>query len=138
MGGRSPPARAFRALLLAVREKFSGDAAALRTCREEARKHFRANAGVRDAAKAAALVADALDAAKFLRESVVQARLTPEGRYAMAIPPQPGVATQVEGGAEAGKRAAAGGSGGGGGGCGGGQCDCASGGGCGGKCDCGK
>ena len=135
MGGRSPPARAFRALLLAVREKFAGDAAALRTCREEARKHFRANAGVRDAAKAAALVADALDAAKFLRESVVQARLTPEGRYAMAIPRQPGQATQEEGGAEAGRRAAAGG--GGGGGCGGGQCDCASGG-CGGKCDCGK
>jgi hypothetical protein len=127
----SPPARAFRALLHAAREKFAGDAAALRTCRAEARKHFRANAGVRDAAKAAALVADALDAAQFLRESVVQARLTPEGRYAMAIPPQPGRNTTVEGGSDAASGGGGGGCGGGGGGCGGG-CSCAGGG----KCDC--
>lgn len=126
----TPPARAFRALLVAVREKFAGDAEALRTCRAEARKHFRANAGVRDAAKVAALVADAFDAAKFLRESVVQARLTAAGRYAMAIPAQPNTNTVAEGGAEAAQSAA----GGGGGGCGG-KCDC-GGGGCGGKCSC--
>jgi uncharacterized membrane protein YgcG len=133
----TPPARAFRALLLAVREKFAGDAEALRTCRLEARRHFRANAGVTDAAKAATLVADAFDAARFLRESVVQARLTPAGRYAMTIPPQPGVNTVVQGGAEvkSGADRSGGGEGGGGGGGGGGSGGGS--GGCGGGCDCG-
>ena len=114
----------YRHLLRAVRDTFAGDAAALSTCRAEARKHFRANAAVADPARAARLVADALDAASFLRESVVQARLTGEGRYAMKVPAAAGQATQVTDGGKAATAAAAGAAGGGGGGCGT-KCGCA-------------
>jgi len=80
----SPAAAArggLRTLLRAVRETFAGDAAALTKSRAEVRKQFRANAGEADAARAARLVADAHDAAAFLKESIVQAKLNKSGRY---------------------------------------------------------
>jgi complex III assembly factor LYRM7 len=115
---RAVPA-SFRAVLRAVRDTFKGDARALATCRAEARKQFRANAGERDAARVAKMVADALDAAQFLRDSVVQAALNDKGNYAMKLKPQPGSAnTAVQHAAGAEKGAGEGAGGGGGGGCG--------------------
>lgn len=70
-----------RVLLRAVHETFAGDAKALVASRAEIRKHYRANADVVDAAKISQLIASAHDAAAFLKESIVQARLTKEGRY---------------------------------------------------------
>lgn len=85
MSSTSPSAsvtRSFRALLRTVRETFSGDAVALSKSRAAVRDQFRANARERDAAKIARLVADAHDAASFLRESIVQAKLSKDGaRY---------------------------------------------------------
>jgi len=90
----SAPARpvvaSFRALLRVVKETFKGDAQALRTCRVEARNQYLKHAGERDATRIARLVADAVDAAQFLRESVVQAALNEQGNYAMQLKPQPG------------------------------------------------
>lgn len=73
--------RSFAALLRAARASFAGDAPALAASRAEARKVFRANAGVTDAERIRKLVADAHDAAGFLEESVVQARLNDRGVY---------------------------------------------------------
>ena len=73
-----------------VGETFKGDQQALQRCRAEARKQFRANAGERDSARIARMVEDALDAANFLRESVVQAQLNAQGNYAMKLKPQAG------------------------------------------------
>jgi complex III assembly factor LYRM7 len=130
---RHPVAASFRALLRAVAETFRGDAQALRTCRAEARKQFRAHASERDGARIARLVEDARDAAHFLRESVVQAQLNAQGNYAMQLKPQPGsggvggggssasgspIAVQPAGSAAAGAANAAGGEEGGGAGCG--------------------
>ena len=85
MSSTSPSAsvtRSFRALLRTVRETFSGDAVALSKSRAAVRDQFRANARERDATKIARLVADAHDAASFLRESIVQAKLSTDGaRY---------------------------------------------------------
>ena len=117
------PAAAYRSLLRVVRETFQGDALALRKCYAEAAKQFRANAGERDSARIARMVADAVDAADFLRESVVQASLNEQGNYAMKLKPQAGgnVAVQSAGDA-ADKPSAEAGAGGGGcgkpGGCG--------------------
>jgi complex III assembly factor LYRM7 len=80
----------YRTLLRVVRDTFKGDSLALRKCRAEARAQFRANAGERDSGRIARMVADALDAAQFLRESVVQAQLNAQGNYAMQLKPQPG------------------------------------------------
>ena len=79
---------AFRTLLRAVQDTFSGDGMALQKCRVEARKQFRANAGERDISRINRMVADAEDAAVFLRESVVQAKLNEQGHYAMKLKPQ--------------------------------------------------
>lgn len=54
---------------------------ALQKCRAEVRNKFVAHATEADAARISKLVADAHDAAAFLGESIVQAQLTPEGRY---------------------------------------------------------
>ena len=70
-----------RVLYRAVRETFAGDAKALSASRAEIRKQFRANAGVVDANKISKMVADAHDAAAFLKESILQARLNKEGHY---------------------------------------------------------
>ena len=93
-----PVVASFRALLRVVRETFRGDAQALRTCRAEARKQYLAHAGERDGARVARLVADAHDAAQFLRDSVVQAQLNDQGNYAMKLKPQPGGASGGGGG----------------------------------------
>jgi complex III assembly factor LYRM7 len=85
-----PVSASFRALLRAVKDTFKGDLQALRTCRAEARKQYRAHASERDGARIERLVADAQDAAQFLRESVVQAQLNEQGNYAMKLKPQPG------------------------------------------------
>jgi len=86
----SPAASAYRHLLRAAAATFGADAAAVARCRAEARARFVANAGERDAARARALVADALDAAAFLRRSVVQASLNgATGRYEMRVRPEP-------------------------------------------------
>ena len=78
----APVARSFRVLLRTVRETFAGDAVALAKSRAAVREQFRAHARERDAAKIARLVADAHDAANFLRESIVQAKLNKDGsRY---------------------------------------------------------
>ena len=73
-----------RALLRSVRETVPGDAAALATSRAEVRRHFLLHEREADAAAVARLVADAHDAANFLRESIVQARLNTRGRYGAA------------------------------------------------------
>ena len=81
---RAAALSSMRLLLRTVRTSFAGDAAALRAGRAEVRKQYRAHAGEADAGKAARLVADALDAAAFLRESIVQAKLNDAGRYGAA------------------------------------------------------
>ena len=81
--------RSYAALLRAARSSFAGDVPALTASRAEARRVFRANAGERDAERLRKLIADAHDAAAFLEESVVQARLnTTSGVYEMAAKPQ--------------------------------------------------
>lgn len=114
-----PVVSSFRVLLRVVNETFAGDLKAIQTCRREAFKQYRANAGERDAARIQKMVADALDAAQFLRESVVQAKLNEQGNYAMRVKSQgPGnLAVQPAGGAEESAS-------GGGGGCGKGGCGC--------------
>jgi len=83
-----PAISAFRTLLRAVTDTFRGDSAALLKCRLEARKQFRANIGERDSARIIRMIADAEDAAMFIRESVVQAKLNEQGHYAMKLKPQ--------------------------------------------------
>lgn len=126
MASTTKPVVAFRVLLRAVQDTFKGDAAALQKCRVEARKQFRANGGERDAARVSKLVADALDAANFIRESVVQAKLNEQGQYAMKLKPQDGAGEgkggklelQPAGSAQqSAKEGGSGGGGGGGGGC---------------------
>lgn len=64
---------------------FRGDATALSTCRTEARAQFRRNASVADPKQIQKLIADANDAADFLRNSIVQAKLNEAGRYEMKL-----------------------------------------------------
>ena len=74
-----------RVLFRAVRETFAGDAKALSASRAEIRKRFHENERVSDAAVITRLVAEAHDAAAFLRESIVQARLNSAGRYGACV-----------------------------------------------------
>ena len=71
---------AYRELLKAQRSLFKGDDTARIAAREETRSHFMANANV-SPEDAAALVADALDTAGFLRENVAQTVLNDRGNY---------------------------------------------------------
>ncbi len=109
---------------------FANDAAAVARCRTEAVAQFRRHAREGDPARIATLVADAHDAAAFLRASIVQARMNEAGRYEMKLRPEMGeagtgaVRLQTAGGAAADGEAV--GVGGGGGGCGTGACGCKS------------
>jgi hypothetical protein len=105
---RSPAASAYRALMRAVRATFRGDAAALARCRAEARAHFARGAALAaGSAEARAALLEAHDAARFLRQSIVQASLNAQGRYAMRVDAGHGDGAASAGAAEAAEAAAA-------------------------------
>lgn len=66
---------------------FKGDAHALTASRVELRSKFAEGAAVTDASEIARLVADAREAADFLRTYVVQAALNERGNYRMTVQP---------------------------------------------------
>lgn len=66
---------------------FRGDAHALAASRAELRSKFDEGASASDPADAAARVADAREAADFLRTYVVQAALNERGNYRMTVQP---------------------------------------------------
>jgi complex III assembly factor LYRM7 len=74
----------YRYVMRAVRATFQQDAVAVRRSREAARAEFLKHRGASGAALRK-LVDDARDAADFLRSSIVQARLSPSGRYEMKL-----------------------------------------------------
>ena len=94
---------AYRNLLRALSHTFRGDAPALAHSRAAARTAFRewrpepaaadaaGNSSSTSVTLAGALAA-AAEAATFLRENIAQAKLTPQGSYAMAITPPGGAA----------------------------------------------
>ena len=82
---KNPSLGAFRTLLRAAKETFQSDAIAIKRCRDEARRHFFLNSQETDSEKIKALVAEAFDAATFLKESVVQAKLNSKGVYEMKV-----------------------------------------------------
>jgi len=81
----NPSIGAFRTLLRAAKETFQSDEIAVKRCRDEARRLFILNAQESDGEKIKALVAEAFDAAVFLRESIVQAKLNQNGVYEMKV-----------------------------------------------------
>jgi hypothetical protein len=81
----NPSIGAFRTLLRAVKETFRSDEIAVKRCRDEARRQFVLNSNESDQEKIKALVAEAFDAALFLKESVIQAKLNKSGIYEMKV-----------------------------------------------------
>lgn len=75
---------AYRDVLRAARQAFKNDAHALAASRAELRGKFNEAADAQGDAAAAA-VADAHEAADFLRTYVVQAELNERGNYAMTV-----------------------------------------------------
>ena len=76
---------AVRALMRARARAFDGDARALDAAREEIRARFE-EARDADEARARAMIREANDAARFIRENVVQARREEEdGTFKMAV-----------------------------------------------------
>uniref|UniRef100_A0A6U7F7B5 Mitochondrial zinc maintenance protein 1, mitochondrial n=1 Tax=Haptolina brevifila TaxID=156173 RepID=A0A6U7F7B5_9EUKA len=75
---------AYRELLKAQRSLFDRDPDARTAARDETRQHFLANAAVAPE-EAAALAADALDTAGFLRQNVAQAELNDRGNYELRV-----------------------------------------------------
>ena len=67
-------AKSYRTILRAASRAFRGDETALRAGFIEARSHFEKNAHVTDPVEVENLCAEADDAARFLLETVVQAR----------------------------------------------------------------
>ena len=118
----SSPSRAYRDLLRAVSSSFRGDAVALRSGRAQARAAFAAHASEAEPARLGALLAEAADAASFLREHIVQAALNDAGRYALKLNEAHGDAGGEVKVQHAAGAAVAGGEGGGAGGCCGGGC----------------
>ena len=80
----------YRGLLRAVAATFRGDAAALAQGRAAASAAFRGWSGA--AAARPAALAEAADAAAFLRSHVAQARLNGRGAYELALAPPDGPA----------------------------------------------
>lgn len=71
----------YRELLRAIHNTFRADTRAIIQCTGEARKAFRANVSERDQDKIKRMVADAHEAASFLRQHIAQAKLNDAGRY---------------------------------------------------------
>jgi complex III assembly factor LYRM7 len=82
---KNPSLGAFRTLLRAAKETFQSDAIAIKRCKDEVRRHFFLNSQETDSEKIKALIAEAFDAASFLKESVVQAKLNSKGVYEMKV-----------------------------------------------------
>jgi len=82
-GSLQPPRRRSPPLPTA----FKGDAHALAASRAELRSKFAEGAAVADPADVARRVADAREAADFLRTYVVQAALNERGNYRMTVQP---------------------------------------------------
>ncbi|KAG8464874.1 hypothetical protein KFE25_010242 [Diacronema lutheri] len=85
----APTARgAYRALLRAQRALFAGDTRALAAAHEQTRAEFHKWREVADPSLAASLVADALDTATFMRQSVVQTVRNERGNFELKPDPQ--------------------------------------------------
>lgn len=86
---RSQVSGSYRNMLRTINEVFAGDAKGLRTGWVTARQGFRANAGVSDPDAIAKLVAEARDAADFLRHHIVQAKSNEAGRFELRLKDTP-------------------------------------------------
>eukprot|EP00798_Chlamydomonas_sp_ICE-L_P016104 gene16104-22246_t len=74
----------YKQLLKTVNTTFSGDTRAIRQGSAEIRKHFEASKDLNDPNQVAQKIADAVEAREFIRDSVVQAKKTSTGSYAVS------------------------------------------------------
>eukprot|EP00899_Mesostigma_viride_P027999 jgi/Mesvir1/8384/Mv12629-RA.1 len=85
----SAPARsAFRGLLRAQKIAFKKDVVMQNAATAEIRRHFDESRNETDAAKVSGLLAQAAEAAEFLKSNVIQAALNERGNYEMDIRPE--------------------------------------------------
>lgn len=76
----------YRYVLRAIRETFQNDVDAVQKSKAAARMEYRKHFGVKDNGQISKMVADARDAADFLRSSIVQAQLNSQTqRYEMKL-----------------------------------------------------
>ena len=76
---------AYRKLLRTVAATFKGDDVTLSAARREIRQKFEDNRQVADESSLPVMIADAYDAAEFIKTHVVQAELNESGNYAMKV-----------------------------------------------------
>lgn len=77
---------AYRALLRASRIAFAGDKEAIKQAREQLRENFFANRALTGSALDKA-IKEAMDAAEFLEQNIVQGQLNETGNYAVELRP---------------------------------------------------
>ncbi|KAK7566091.1 hypothetical protein BKA81DRAFT_327600 [Phyllosticta paracitricarpa] len=77
---------AYRNLLRSIRIAFEGDVATMNAARFEARNNFEANRDLpQDSNDLNKYITKANDVSKFLKENLVQGRVTDEGKYQLKI-----------------------------------------------------
>ncbi|BDA43747.1 probable mitochondrial zinc maintenance protein 1, mitochondrial [Coccomyxa sp. Obi] len=77
----------YRHFLRSIKAAFRGDDFMLASARQEVRTRFQSAAGVTDPDEIDKLCAEGRDAAQFLTQYVVQAKLNERGNFAMAVEP---------------------------------------------------
>ncbi|KAL9261639.1 Mitochondrial zinc maintenance protein 1, mitochondrial-like protein [Drosera capensis] len=82
---RSEILRAYREVLRATRKSFAGDTKMLKASAIEARTKFEENRHVESESEIGRLLEDAREAARFIENMIVQARLNDRGGYGNAI-----------------------------------------------------
>ncbi|KAK9831574.1 hypothetical protein WJX74_000763 [Apatococcus lobatus] len=80
-----PQLAAYRVLLRSITAAFKGDAFMLQQSRREVRHKYQEAAGLTDPAEVQKKVAEAKEAADFIRTNVVQAQLNERGNFAMQV-----------------------------------------------------
>ncbi|KAK9864299.1 hypothetical protein WJX84_004057 [Apatococcus fuscideae] len=80
-----PQLAAYRVLLRSITAAFKGDAFMLRQSKLEVRHKYQEASSLTDAAEVQKRVAEAKEAADFIRTNVVQAKLNGRGNFAMHV-----------------------------------------------------
>ncbi|EIE19322.1 hypothetical protein COCSUDRAFT_34269 [Coccomyxa subellipsoidea C-169] len=81
------PLAVYRLFLRSIRTAFKGDAFMLTSAKQEVRARFQSAAGVTEPKEIEKLCAEGRDAAQFLTQYVVQAKLNDRGNFAMIVEP---------------------------------------------------